>query len=100
MPETNESTTLREPRRAHVVLPPDLLAQVDRLVGPRRRSQFFAEAAVEKLARIKLAESAARVAGSLAGICTPNWESSEAAASWVRSTRQANDAKRAARARV
>ena len=91
---------MKEPLRTHVVLPPDLVAEVDRLVGPRRRSQFFAEAAVEKLGRLKLAETAARAAGSLAEVATPNWESSEEAAAWVRSSRRTDDQRRAARQRA
>lgn len=59
----------REVVRTHVVLPPELIAEVDQLVGHRRRSQFFLEAAAEKLARLKLARSAAKVAGGL----TPLW---------------------------
>lgn len=77
-----------------MVLPPELVAEVDRLVGPRRRSQFFLEAAAERLARLKLAQSAARAAGSLAGVSTPEWESPEAATAWVRATRRGDDERR------
>ena len=88
---------MRQTVRAHVVLSPDLIAEVDRLVGPRRRSQFFADAAVEKLARLKLADAATRAAGSLAEVPTPNWDSPEAAATWVSSSRRTADDQRAAR---
>ena len=77
--------------RAHVVISPDLLEEVDRLVGPRRRSQFFTEAIQEKVKRVKLAEAARKAAGSLAGVQIPGWESSEAAAAWVRSSRRADE---------
>jgi len=36
--------TVAEKVRVHVVLPEDIVAQVDALVGPRKRSQFIADA--------------------------------------------------------
>jgi metal-responsive CopG/Arc/MetJ family transcriptional regulator len=77
--------------RTPVVLPPELVDEVDRLVGQRRRSQFFTEAAREKLARVRLVAAAHKAAGSLADVPTPEWESSEAAARWVRRSRRADD---------
>jgi hypothetical protein len=82
--------------RAHVVLPPDLLAEIDRLVGPRRRSQFFVEAVSEKLAKMKLAEVAQRAAGSLADAETPLWSSPEAASRWVHNGRLTDDRRQTA----
>lgn len=81
-----------------MVPPPELVAEVNRLVGPRRRSQFFLDAAAENLARLKLAQSAAKAAGSLAEVDTPEWESPEAASAWVRATRRGDDDHRRARA--
>lgn len=79
--------------RTHLVVPQDLVASVDRLVGRRRRSAFFAEAAAEKLARLRLAEAAEQAAGSLASVDVPGWETPEAASAWVRASRQADDAR-------
>jgi hypothetical protein len=87
---------MKSTARTHVVLPPDLLAEIDRLVGPRRRSQFFVDAVTEKLARLKLAEIAQRAAGSLADAETPLWRSPEAASDWVHNSRLADDQTRAA----
>jgi hypothetical protein len=84
----------RETLRTHVVVPRELVSSIDRLVGRRRRSAFFAEAAGEKLARLRLIEAAAQAAGSLADVDIPGWESSEAAAAWVHASRQADDARR------
>jgi hypothetical protein len=67
---------------------------VDRLVGRRQRSQFFAAAAAEKLARLRLLEAAERAAGSLAAADVPGWETSEAATAWVRASRHADAAHR------
>jgi metal-responsive CopG/Arc/MetJ family transcriptional regulator len=91
---------VKETVRTHVVLPPELVEEVDRRVGPRRRSQFFADAAVEKLARLKLAEAAQKAAGSLANVATPGWETPESTANWVRSSRQKDDERRSARLKV
>ena len=81
----NRATT-----RAHVVIPEELLREVDALVGPRGRSEFFVEAAREKVARMRLREAADKLGGSLADVNIPGWESSEAAAEWVRSLRREN----------
>ena len=78
--------------RTHVVLPEELLREVDELVGPRQRSQFFADAAREKLARARLLNAARKAAGSLAGVDVPGWGSSDEAAAWVHDLRRAADA--------
>ena len=80
--------------RTHVVIPQDLVASVDRLVGRRRRSAFFAEAAAEKLARLRLIEAAERAAGSLADVDIPGWETPESTVEWIRASRRADDARR------
>ena len=74
--------------RTHVIIPDKLLEEIDRLVGPRKRSEFLADAANDKLKRIKLREAATKVAGSLKDVDIPGWESSESAAAWVREQRQ------------
>ena len=45
---------ITSPTRAHIVLPEDLLADVDMLVGPRGRSAFVAEVIREAVDRRKL----------------------------------------------
>ena len=77
--------------RTHVVLPRELVESVDQLVGRRARSRFFAEAAAEKLSRLRLARAAKRAAGSLADAPIPGWETSESAAAWVRDLRYARE---------
>lgn len=79
---------LKEMMRTHVVIPREIVKTVDELVGRRLRSRFFAEAAREKLARIRLAGAAKKAVGSLADINVPGWETSESAAEWVRASRQ------------
>lgn len=88
----------RAPKRTHVLLPPDIVEAVDRLVGQRRRSQFLADAAREKLQRIdaehrftERVTAARAAAGSLADRHIPEWATTESADAWVRQQRRARD---------
>ena len=42
------------PRRAHIVLPDDLIREIDLLVGPRGRSAFLVETARNEVRRQRL----------------------------------------------
>jgi metal-responsive CopG/Arc/MetJ family transcriptional regulator len=77
--------------RAHVIVPDDLIAEVDKVVGPRKRSEFFVEAVRENLRRDRLMAAADPAAGSLVGVDRPGWETSESAAEWVRQQRREAD---------
>ena len=70
----------------NIALSPDLIEQTDSIVGKERRDQFVAEAVEEKLRSLRLA-AFEEVAGSLAGVDIPGWESSAAAAEWVHNLR-------------
>lgn len=83
--------TTKRRRRAHIVLPVDLIHEVDGRVGQRRRSRFVQEAVEEKLARHRLKVALAEMDGALAGVDTPGWETPEAARDWVRSSRREED---------
>ena len=74
-------------KRAHVVMPTDVIDRIDELVGPRRRSEFVTEAVQKELRRRNRSEMGRRVAGSLADVDIPGWDSSEAAAEWVHQLR-------------
>ena len=50
--------------RTNVMLPEGLLGEIDRVAGTRRRSAFLAEAAREKLARLRFDRAAARALGT------------------------------------
>ncbi len=69
-------------------MPAELLAEIDAEVGPRGRSRYVQEAVEEKLRRQKLLKSLAEMAGALADYDIPGWETSEAAAEWVRALRR------------
>lgn len=80
--------------RAHILVPDDVLLEVDALVGPRHRSEFFVDAVREKLSRVRLLAAAREAVGSLEDVDIPGWESSEAAAEWVRAGRRDTDRER------
>ncbi len=73
--------------RTHIVLPTELLERVDRLVGARKRSRFFAAAVAKEAARMELLAVAADAAGSIADIQIPGWETCESIAQWVHQLR-------------
>ena len=79
-------------KRAHVLLPEDLVNEIDGLVGPRGRSAFIAESARNEVRRQKLLRF-------LNGT-QPAWKDADhpelkrGAASWVHNLRQESERKR------
>ncbi len=69
--------------RAHIVLPEDLIAELDDLVGPRGRSEYIAEALREKLRREKLRRALISTAGILADEDIPEWATPELTSAWI-----------------
>lgn len=76
--------------RTHVVLPEDLVRQIDRLVGKRRRSEFLESAAGEKMQRLVLAQTLERGAGILRDINYPHWATPERVEAWLDELRHAD----------
>ncbi len=74
--------------RTHVVLPDDVVRGVDDLVGKRKRSQFIAEAAREKLRRERLLKAIREGAGILDPKKYPYWATPEKVVEWVRALRR------------
>jgi metal-responsive CopG/Arc/MetJ family transcriptional regulator len=73
--------------RVHITLDEDLVAELDRRVGPRRRSRFVAAAVREAL------ESARRwddIEAALASIADQGHEWDADPAAWVRAQRRAD----------
>ena len=79
--------------RAHVVMPQELIEEIDALVGSRKRSRFVVEAVEDRLRRERLKAALAEMAGSLAEVDIPGWETPEATSEWVRSLRREADAR-------
>jgi len=74
--------------RAHVVLPDDLVEEMDRMVGKRGRSRFVAEAVRERLRREKLLKAIQEGSGILDPRRHPEWSTPEKVAEWVRALRR------------
>lgn len=73
--------------RVHVVIPKEIVEEVDRLVGQRKRSAFVVEALIEKLQRERLGRALAETAGFLAKEDHPEWATPELTSAWVRKLR-------------
>ena len=77
--------------RTHVIIPDEILDEIDRLVGPRKRSEFLTELAIDEIRRRKRVEAAEAVAGSLKDVDIPGWETNESTIEWVRRMREGPD---------
>lgn len=67
--------------RTNVTLPASLLAQVDRLAGPRGRSRYVAEAVAQRVRRDALGAAIRETAGAMVG--RPGWMRPEDVTRWV-----------------
>ena len=78
-------------QRAHIVLPDDLIQEIDRAVGPRGRSSFLVETARAELRRRRLL--------ALLRDDQPIWQAQDhpelasGATAWVREVRKQSDAR-------
>ena len=70
--------------RTHLIAPKELIEKVDRLVGPRRRSEFITEAVTEKLDRENRIRAVRQALTLPAVRDVPGWETPEAVSQWVR----------------
>jgi metal-responsive CopG/Arc/MetJ family transcriptional regulator len=80
-------------RRAHILLPEDLLREIDALVGSRGRSAFLVETARNEVRRQKLLQFLE--SKNPAWKDTNHPELAGGAAAWVRKLRTENDSRRA-----
>lgn len=77
--------------RTHVIMPKKILAALDKTIGKRKRSQFIAQAAQEKLERLTLLKAARDAAGILENAPIPDWETSKSSRAWVKKLRHESD---------
>lgn len=77
--------------QTQIALPTDLVNQIDKLVGVRRRRQFLLEAVAEKLRHEERLTAFLAVAGALKDEDIPGWETPDATSAWVRSLRREDD---------
>lgn len=79
-------------KRAHILLPHDLVKEIDSIVGPRGRSAFLVETALEAVRRRKLLR--------FLESDIPAWQDADhpemarGAGPWVRELRHESDSKR------
>lgn len=76
-------------KRAHILLPQDLIKEIDSIVGPRGRSAFLVETARDAVRRTKLLRFLENDAPP--GRDTREGEPSDSAARWVRQLRRESD---------
>jgi len=76
-------------KRAHILLPDDLMQEIDALVGPRGRSAFLVETARHEVRRRKMLRF---LEGPLSWKQKAHPELSAGAAAWVRKIRAENEA--------
>jgi hypothetical protein len=79
-------------KRAHVLLPHDLVREIDSIVGPRGRSAFLVETAREAVRRRKLLRFLESDVPAWRDADHP--ELADGAAAWVREIRQESERKR------
>ena len=72
-------------KRAHVILPVDLVADIDKLVGKRGRSAFLTEVARDEIQRRQQRDALRAVEGAWKDADHP--ELKDGTAAWVRETR-------------
>jgi Arc/MetJ-type ribon-helix-helix transcriptional regulator len=73
--------------RTHVVLPDELVREVDALVGPRKRSEFIEDALRAKLQHGRQ-KGPLKGAGILKGKNYPHWETPEKTSAWLEELRR------------
>jgi hypothetical protein len=76
-------------RRTHIVIPQELVSEIDALVGKRGRSAFLTEAAEKELTRLRQIRALEAAVGSWKDRDHP--ELKEGAAKWVRKLRRDYD---------
>jgi metal-responsive CopG/Arc/MetJ family transcriptional regulator len=73
--------------RTNLLLPKELLDEVDHFAGERGRSRYVADALRTRLRRDRLGEVIEATAGVLRPEDYPEWSTSEKVVEWVRASR-------------
>ena len=76
-------------KRAHVILPVDLVADIDKLVGKRRRSAFLTEVARDEIQRRQQRDALHAAKGAWKDEDHP--ELKDGSAAWVRQMRSESE---------
>ncbi len=78
-------------QRTHVSIPEELVAEIDLLVGKRKRSEFFVEAAERELTRHRQRAAIAAAAGSWQAKDYPALAEAKGVEKFVRELRKEGD---------
>ena len=76
-------------KRTHIVIPQQLVAEIDTIVGKRGRSAFLTQAAEKELMRLRQIKALESAAGSWKDKDHP--ELNQGASKWVKKLRQEYD---------
>ncbi len=76
-------------KRTHVVVPEDLLKEIDELSGKRKRSRFITEAAKKEIRRLKFLKAVKETAGAWKDEDHPELE--KGVDNWVRTLREEDE---------
>jgi len=76
-------------KRTHIVIPQELVAEIDTVVGKRGRSAFLTQAAEKELMRLRQLKALGTAAGSWKDEDHP--ELKQGAAKWVKKLRREYD---------
>jgi metal-responsive CopG/Arc/MetJ family transcriptional regulator len=82
--------------RTNLLLPADLVAEVDAVAGPRGRSRYVTAALERQLRRDRWWAAARSAAGAITAEDHPHWATSEQVVAWVRASRAEDTDPRAA----
>ena len=74
--------------KAHLVIPREILEEVDKIAGKKRRSLFIAEAAQEKLARERFLITLEETKGAWANKNHPNLRTAKEVEQYVQEKRR------------
>ena len=77
--------------RTNVTLPEELVREIDRVAGRRKRSQFIVEAVRERLAKLRFSEALAQAAGAWSDENHPDLVTQEDIKRYLRRARRATD---------
>jgi len=77
--------------RTNVTLPEELVREIDRVAGRRKRSQFIVEAVRERLAKLRFSEALAQAAGAWSDENHPDLVTQEDINRYLRRARRATD---------
>lgn len=78
-------------KRTHVVIPEDIVQNIDAFVGKRKRSKFITEAVKKELNRLRLLRALDRAKGSWADKDHPELARKGGTYRWVRAIRETEE---------